>query len=408
MMTQNYADQHRRRIFTAVLILGILITGLSGCGQSPNAAATTAPTPIPDVSVCADGCDFITIQAAIDAETTTAGKIIGVLDGIHTEAGILVSKNVIIQGKGPAETIVQANPNPDEALDRVFTIMSGVTATIRGMTIRYGNPKTEPESGGGVRNEGTLTLENAVISENSGGAGGGILTDGTLTLVNSTVRNNEARGGGDALLECDTGGGIKIMAGDVTIINSTISENRARGKGGGIHVACNGVLQLVNSTISGNFTNNTGGGIYLNGVGNLIQSTISSNNANSGGGISFSGSGEKDLIRGQLNFTNTIIASNTARLEKYGVPDCLMGDLGTIATNSGNWVGDGSCSPAFSGDPMLEPLADNGGDTQTHALLPGSPAVDALKLEDCIQKTDQRGEPRIGSCDIGAYELQSE
>jgi hypothetical protein len=408
MFNIRISNQHTIYLLTLVFVFGSFIIGSSGCSLNPAPVFTATPTSIPDITVCVVGCDFSKIQAAIDAETTNDGDIIGIKDEVHTEASILVTKNIVIQGRGTEDTIVQAHAHPEQAIDRVISITSGVTVTISAMTIRHGNPVTEPESGGGIRNEGTLTLDRVVVSDNSGSAGGGILDEGTMTLIKSTVRGNTARGGGDAFAECDTGGGIKIMKGSVTLIDSTISENKSKGKGGGIHVACNGELVMMNSTISGNYTNNFGGGIYLNGVGDFTHSTISGNNANSGGGIAFSGSGEKGLIRGQLNYTNTIIANNTARLEKYGVADCLLGDYGTIVANSNNWVGDGNCSPTFSGDPMLESLADNGGDTQTHALLPGSLAIDALQTEYCAIDTDQRGEPRVAPCDLGAYEEQSE
>jgi hypothetical protein len=408
MVILRKLNQRIINLLSQLVIFGFFISSSSGCQQSPKPVLTATSTPAPGITVCAVGCDFSSIQAAIDAETTSNGEIIGINDEIHTEAGIQVTKNIVIQGKGTKDSIIQAYPNPDEGTDRVFSITRGVTVTIRAMTIRYGNPKSEPESGGGIRNEGTLTLESVVVSDNSGSAGGGIFNDGTLMLINSTVKENTARGGGDAFAECDTGGGIKNMKGSVTLIDSTISGNKSKGKGGGIHVACNGELVLINSTISGNFTNNFGGGIYLNGVGEFTHSTISGNNASSGGGIAFSGSGEKGLIRGQLNYTNTIIADNTARLEKYGVADCLLGDYGTIAANSNNWVGDGNCSSMFSGDPLLGSLADNGGDTQTHALLPGSLAIDALETEYCFLNTDQRSEPRVAPCDLGAYEVQSE
>jgi len=401
------SNQRTIDLVTLSLIFGFLFFASSGCKPSPIPAFTATPTPTPNITVCAVGCNFSTIQAAIDAETTSAGNIIGLNDEIHTEAGIHVTKDIVIQGRGAKDTIVQAHPNPDEAIERVFFITSGVTVTIRAMTIRHGNPESEPESGGGIRNEGTLTLDGIVVSHNSGSAGGGIWNDGTLTLINSTVTENTARGGGDAFLECDTGGGIKIMKGRVSVINSTISNNKSRGKGGGIHVACNGIFVLTNSTISGNYTNNSGGGVFINGVGEFTHSTISDNIANSGGGISISGSGEKGLIRGQLSYTNTIVANNISRLEKYGVADCLLGDFSAIATNSNNWVGDGNCSSTFSGDPFLGPLANNGGGTQTQALLPGSLAIDALKTEYCILNIDQRGEPRDAPCDLGAYEVQS-
>jgi hypothetical protein len=361
-------------------------------------------------TVCATGCDFTTIQAAIDDAGVAAGDVIDVTAAVHTEAGIAVSKDVTIQGQGADSTIVQAHATARSASDRVFFVASGATVTIKDMTIRHGNPTSEPESGGGVRNEGTLTLEHSVVSDNSASAGGGILNDGTLTLVNCTVSGNEARGGSVHYIECSTGGGIKGLEGTLTLINSTVSGNNAEGKGGGIHVACKGTLVLINSTISGNRTNRNGGGVYLDGVGEFTNSTISDNSAKNGGGVYLDGSAERGVVYGLLNFRDTIIANNVARLEKYGVADCVVGDHASIGTNVNNLVGDNSCSPAYSGDPMLDVLAGHDGNVQTHALLPGSPAIDTIPAAECTVDTDQRGvvRPQGAGCDIGAFELQDD
>jgi len=333
---------------------------LTAC-QTLSPAPTSTPTPTPDVTVCAEGCDFTTLQAALDAEHTNDSNIIAVRDAVHTEANIYIHKNVTIQGSGADATIVQANAQPETATDRVFHAPAGVTVTLRALTIRHGNPMDLPESGGGILNEGTLTVEGCIITDNSGSAGGGIHNDGTLTILNSTINHNVARGGGDSYYECQTGGGIKNLAGTVTLRNSTVSDNTAGGKGGGIHVACKGILVLENSIIRHNTTNNDGGGVFLNGVGHFTQSTLSDNTAKTGGGIYIEGSGEHNLIRGQLNYTNTLIAANTARMEKYGVADCMLGDHATLGANRNNWVGDGTCSPAQTGDPAKAP-ADTGAD----------------------------------------------
>ena len=83
--------------------------------------------------------------------------------------------------------------------------------------------------------------------------------------------------------------------------------------------------------------------------------------------------------------------------------------------NRNNLVEDDTCSPDYSGDPMLGPLVNNGGDTETHALLPGSPAIDAISAISCTLPTDQRWAPRPVAqtsadipCDIGAFEVQTE
>jgi hypothetical protein len=405
----------RHYLILTLLLIGLLLGGCGGetseeaASQSyptPVVTSTSTPIPNPDITVCADGCDFQSIQAAIDDENTQAGAIIGVEDPVHTEASILVSKDVIIQGKGAKETTVQAHPRPGEGTERGFEIALGATVGIRGMTIQHGNPRTSPFTGGGIRNVGTLTLEDTIIRDNYGSAGGGIYNEGTLTLINSTISHNGSLGGGDTYLECNTGGGMKILTGTVTLINSTISDNESRGKGGGVHVACSGILVLQNSTVSGNFSSESGGGIYINGVGDFTNSTISNNSGYTVGGVVVDGSGEKNLIRGQLSLTNTIIANNIGRLEKYGIADCYLNQYASIIKNDYSWIGDGTCAAAFSGDPALGPLEDNEGLTLTHSLLPGSPAIDAIPADHCFLETDQRGMPRLVPCDIGAFEVQ--
>ncbi len=380
----------------AVVVIGVV--GIAFLTQSSS-----------DITVCSSGCDFATIQAAIDDASTAAGALIEIVDPIHTEAGILVNKDVVIQGRGAENTIVQAHADVEKATQRVFSIAAETSVTIRGITIQHGNPAAEPQSGGAIRNEGELILEACLIRDNLGSAGGGIFNDGTLTLVDCTVSHNTATGG-NAYYECNTGGGIKNMAGVVTLINSTVSDNTAKGKGGGLHIACNGTLKLVNSTISGNRTTFDGGGVYINGVGEFTNSTIFGNQAHNGGGVYVRGTGEKGMVRGLLNFSNTIIAGNTITFTDYGNADCTLGDYAAIGVNLNNLIEDGSCDAAYSGDPLLSPLADNGGLTQTHAPSPRSPLIDALAPEMCIVDTDQRGitRPSGAGCEIGAVEYDVE
>jgi hypothetical protein len=389
----------------APLLLLIIAACIAPLPIAPEPSPTTTPTA--DITVCATGCDFVTLQAAIDASETAPMAVIGVMDAVHTEADIQVHKTVTIQGQGAAHTIVQAHAMPETATERVFFIQSGVTVTLRALTIRHGNPKASPESGGGILNEGTLRMKDSVVTANSGSAGGGIHNEGTLTVVNSTISHNTARGGGDSNYECQTGGGIKALVGTVTLLDSTVHHNTAIGKGGGLHIACQGTLVLVNSTVSHNTTNNDGGGVYLNGVGRFTHATISHNTAKTGGGVYIRGTDEFGLVRGRLSYTNTLIADNVARMEKYGVTDCMMGDFATLGANHHNLVGDGTCDPTYSGDPGLLPLDDNGGATQTHALRTDSPALDALPASACVLATDQRGMPRAAPCDIGAVEMET-
>jgi predicted outer membrane repeat protein len=367
------------------------------------------PTPLPATdTVCAAGCDFATIQAAIDDAGTADGAIIEVTDPIHTEAGIVVNKDVTIRGLGAEATIVQAHDTPDEAPDRVFLVEENATAILEGMTIQHGKPSAQDEHGGGIYNYGTLTLENCVVTNNTAIGGGGICNDGALTLINSTVSDNTAVDTAPpGVFACGGGGGIRSGKGTLTLINTTVSGNQAgtryRGAGGGVRIGCQCTAVFTNSTISGNSSVHSGGGISVVDTLQLVNCTISNNTT--------IGKGEGICIQGRLDYENTLIANNPGNGGDCAIGKDAYGKRGTIGTNSNNLVGDGSCGSDHSGDPMLGPLADNGGATWTHALLPGSPAIDAIPVISCTVPADQRGVPRPivqtssdTPCDIGAFE----
>jgi hypothetical protein len=177
-------------------------------------------------------------------------------------------------------------------------------------------------------------------------------------------------------------------------------------------VGCSCKAVLINSTVSGNEASreggrvysggdSMGGGIYVSGELQLIHSTVSDNHAGKrGGGV---------YVLGRMDYMNSIIANNTG---SGGNCITVMIPEGSgevrIGTSISNLVEGGGCDAEFSGDPRLAPLADNGGATLTHALLPGSPAIDAAMDGTCHLSTDQRGEARPDGkdrlCDLGAYE----
>jgi hypothetical protein len=392
------SDEWKKRVISiaftlaVVAIIGLIMAPLPLWTPSPTptpeptATPEPTPTPSPDLTVCASGCDFTSLQAAIDA--AGAGEVIAVLDAIHTEQGITVDQDVTILGQSPEGTIVQGHEEFGAATESVFVIAEGATVTLADLTTRHGNPETGIESGGGVHNEGTVTLERCVVTENNASVGGGLNNFGSMTLVNCTVSDNVADGSGEFYTKCGTGGGIKGEQGPLVLINSTVSGNSSRGHGGGIYIK--GFAQLMHATVTGNKAAATGGGVYMEG------------------------SGERGVIRGRLDFTNTIIAGNTDGRE-YCCDDCMLGDESMIGINANNFVGDGSCDPALSGDPMLAPLGVNGGDTRTHPPMPGSPAIDAISAISCTVATDQRGMPRPveltsgeNPCDVGAFEVQAQ
>jgi hypothetical protein len=387
---------------------------LLALGHGLGQAATTW-------TVCASGCTYTSIKAAIAAPTTLNGDTLAIAAGTYTEAGISVNKSLTLRGQAASTTMVQASATLGSATDRVVTIAPGVTVTIQGLTIRYGN---RAGSGGGIENNGTLTLLNSTISGNvANGLGGGLYNSnpyGILTLTNSTVSGNTATSGGGGIHNDGTltllnstisgnaatnrgGGGVLNEYGTLTLLNSTISGNVANGFGGGLYNS--NPLTLLNSTIIGNSATYDGGGLWNQGMLTLTNSTVSSNTATSGGGL-FQNS------VGTLTFTNSIVAKNPDG------GDCLNSG-GLITSHGYNLDSDRSChltaptdQPGV--DPLLGPLQNNGGPTFTQALLPGSPAIDAIPwgTNGCgtTLMSDQRWQARPqavgGHCDIGAYEVE--
>lgn len=297
--------------------------------------------------------------------------------------------------------------------------------------------------GGAIYNKGAAILANSSFSNNSGPALYNFFDNSipdnkiaTLNLINSMVNNNT---GG-------AGGGLINDLGDMHIDNSVISNNNA-GSGGGIYnLGGPGTLTINNSTISGNVSNNGtgGGGIYNSGPAYIYNSTISDNAVNSNLGIGGGGGIYNISLLSVINSTianNTVIADNIktgSGIYNYspngGDPYTTVTLKNTIVSNSatggncnGTYIIDGGSNLQFPGttcgatipsaDPKLGLLADNGGVTQTHALLAGSPAIDAGNNAVCasspVSNRDQRGALRPfdgdsnGSaiCDIGAYEL---
>ena len=295
---------------------------------------------------------------------------------------------------GPGARVLAVNGN-DETRD--FGIATGANVTISGLSIKNGKTYSSNPDAGGIGNSGILTLDHVTMSGNTAyGYGGAISNAGTLTVTDSTVNGNRSFPGG---------GIYNYRGGALTISNSTFSGNTStNGAGGGVASTQTGsTLTITAST----FYDNTapeggGGGIYTGGGGlsTITNATIAGNNAKLGGGIYNSGT---------TNLLNTIVAGNTASSQGHDA-------YGPITSQGNNLIGNISGATGFLGsdllnrDPLLGPLQNNGGPTNTRALLPGSPAVDAGTNTGC-PATDQRGigrkdgdNNRTVVCDIGAYE----
>ncbi len=337
---------------------------------------------------------------------------------------LTLSSEVTIAGPGAALLAVSGNN-----AGRVFEIRSSSNAAIAGLTIRNGRVTGVPSTniGGGILNYGTLTLTHSTVSDNQaigggsgGNLGGGIVNGGTMTMTHSTISGNQATG---------YGGGV-FNAGRLTLTDSTVSGNRVGGlgviggrSGGGIsNTGSTATLTLTNSTVSGNQAHGNGGGIASGGTLTLTNSTLTQNRADSdgvdggvGGGFSLGG--------GTATVRNTIVAGNFSGTGTLANDIQTYGGSVNTAGSFNNLIGTGGAGGLVNGvngnqvgvaNPGLGPLANNGGPTQTHALLPGSPAINAgdpaAGTTLGFPKWDQRGPgfSRVfgGRLDIGAFEVQ--
>ncbi len=401
---------------------------------TPGSNANDAADPTPADGVCDVGGGICTVRAAIQSANGSPGtddvnipagtytlSTAGTAESAAATGDLDINGSVNINGLGAGATI-DAN-----MIERVFEITTGIVTMDR-LTITDGRIATNVgagvDGGGGIRVAGgTLALTNSAVTGNqvsltSGtAAGGGIWNPGGIvTLTDSTVSDNSANtmasGGG-------FGGGIDTLD-DVTLTRSTVDGNSAggpgiAGSGGGISAsaAMGVVITIQNSTISGNTAggvgvNGSGGGIFSGGATSTISNSTIVNNLAAGTGTGGNIAATAYTVR------NTIIANGTATTgQNCSVGQSSQGYNLESPTNQCalNGTGDQVSVP----DPGLAGLANNGGPTETHRLLTGSPAINAGNplapggIAPACLATDQRGQARggvAGICDIGAYEKQ--
>ncbi len=398
--------------------------------------------------VCDDQQNRCSLRAAIEeADALPYGSTVTIVVPAGTYRllkGVLrlsAHRTIVINGASSKTTLIEGNkafrimslgsPNLSVQLSQL-TIEGGYTAagngggienygtlTVNSSTIRD-NSTTNDHYGGGIYNApgGILTVSNSTIMGNSAnslfGYGGGIDNLGTLSVNNSIFNDNKAGDLGGGIMTGYEGGGV------ASVVDSTFSNNKAIGNGGGIYNS--GLLTVISSTFSSNTSGYVGGGIENIGTASVNNSTISNNTATHGGGgienafgtasvsnSTISGnsapsSGNINNLSGAITLTSTVVANSKAG------QNCA----GPITEKSGyNLDSDGSCGFTQSSDlnkvdPMLGPLQNNGGPTQTMALLQGSKAIDWVNGSGDCPTTDQRGDVRPddgeSACDIGAYE----
>ncbi len=388
--------------------------------------------------------------------TVPAGTYVLTLTGVGEDAAATgdldVTADVDVQGAGAGSTIIDGN-----LTDRVFDFdpaADGVTARLAGVTVRNGAQVSE---GGGIRNTGTLRIENSAVTDNaatgsSTARGGGIRDSGTLTVVLSTVNDNIAKVITPPGAAFAQGGGI-YSDGSTTIDRSTLDGNTAESDiafgasigGGGVYAA--GTLDITASTISHNKANapigvhpDSGGVHSEQALLTMTNSTVSANLTSEGGPGSPVGSGaglgvfggtaaisnctfdfnDKIIQPGILLYSDVSLFSATASFHNTIIFNCedALSDS-TVTANAHNIVFFDTCG--FSGsdmvpvDAQLGPLQDNGGPTLTHSLLPTSPAIDGGDPGlpgsggTTCATSDQRGvaRPQRTRCDVGAVEVDA-
>jgi hypothetical protein len=327
---------------------------------------------------------------------TTACKTIGHAISLASSGGsinvaaatykenLTIAVGLRIVGASAVTTVIDGG-----GLGTTITITGEASVGLSQLTVTHGSAIN---NGGGIFNSGRLTISRSTISGNSAGTslgvcvgnGGGVYNSGILTINSSTISGNLATVYRGCINPTTAYGGGLYNNGTSIINNSTVSDNsvfancinvECASLGGGI-ANFGQTLKISNSTISGNSAQTDAGGIY-NGA--TLQNTIVANSTSGGNCLGVTSNGYNLSSDGTCNFTGP-------------------GDLNNT-------------------DPKLGPLQNNGGPTQTQALLSGSPAIDAGNPNGCtddsgrLLKTDQRGAPRpdkedSSGCDMGAYERQ--
>ncbi len=355
------------------------------------------------------------ISDAVSGDTITfdpslSGQI------IRLSSTLSIEKDLIIDGSALNQNVkINGDTNRDQFGDvRIFSVAQNVTGELRNIDIEYGNYSGGSViGGGGILNKGNLIISACIIDNNRANYGGGIYNylNATLTISNSILSNNVGF----------SGGGITNI-GTLQITNSTFVNNSIDNNGSGSAIQAGGKSTIRNST----FNNNSGGNGALYHMSNNSadyffseNNTFRSNspyaifNRNGNGVINnntiYANKGGIYIFSDRLDVSNTIVSHNSWN----GNPsDCVkyVGASGTtgVGLDDHNFFSsDTNCGVYVSGYGISieNSLADNGGPTQTLALMSDSPAIDAGNNDTC-PANDQRGvaRPQGTYCDIGAFE----
>jgi len=418
-------------LFRLLIIIAVLAAVIMLGGPVPTVQAAT-------ITVDGTTCTLADAITAANTDTATGGCTAGsgadtlnlLVDVTLTSALPQISSPITIEGNG--NTIARDGA---ASAFRILDVTGGGNLTVNKTTITGGSVVGD---GGGIyvscassTSCGSLAITNSIIEKNEAnptgalGNGGGICFEGTgvLSITDSTIRNNMANGfsGGGGLFYYNDQG---VQAGPVTISGSTFSGNTSTysfADGGGINLGGDSTAGTVtanisNSTFSGNSTQGRGGGLFMGASDNagvtlavnIDSSTFTGNTVGSG---TVENTGPNigvvlgvDEVTAQVDLTNTILDGGCGNYfaANADVFTSLGHNLSSAAAGTSCILTQPTDLP--NTNPQLGPLQDNGGPTQTHALLTGSPAIDA---GDTTLITDQRGiaRPQGTTDDIGAVEI---
>lgn len=431
------------------------------------------------IGACEAGQNTGTDQIYVPPGTHVVSLTAGANEDSALTGDLDLLQNVNILGVSMSMSIVDGTSGTE--IDRLFDVAAGVTVTMQQLTLRGGNATDATGRGGVIRlvaATSNLTLDEIDLALGTAKTGGGVYSSGVLTILDSRITGNHtvvAAGAGNH------GGGVAHDAtgGALTITSSEISLNTAEESGAGLWVA-GGPFKLVRSRVTSNIGGGTGGGLFVSSNDfKVFYTEFAGNQANAGGGLYSQATGDVErsafianiatTTGGGLHDTQTTfvrhstIADNSAATGggAYTASQMTLFDADTIASNDGGGgvhnvsgaalenailsqnvggnctgaaptVGEGNMentntcglvstptSPNFPNtNPLLGPIADNGGPTRTMALLSGSPAIDAVSSlirTNCQNSPDQRGLPRgrprtnngvddVFLCDAGAFE----
>jgi len=373
----------------ALIVLSLVLSGCLPETPPPHCSAEFLISSINTANSNGSGTDTIDLASGCTYELGVVDNNVDGHNGTPT-----ITTSIIINGNG---AMVRRSTGAQKSAIRLFHVSQGGDLTLNDIILYDGlamnPPDTTPEipnSGGAIFNAGTVLVLNSTLDYNRAVQnGGGIYNLGNLTVRNSTLMNNEVN---ISNVPGESGGAIQNL-GIAVIDASTIVGNIASQSGGGIANAYGGNLSVVNSTISGNSTTLSGlasGAAIMNGGTLSISYTTVAFNT----GVS---SGSVWSAPDTFSSFNSIISNNSPQNCSYPATSSITGE---------NLDNDGSCDGfTINDDPQLDPLANNGGPTLTHAFHPSSSAKNAAT--GFFPPMDQRGEPRPhgSAADLGSLEL---